>query len=162
MMVSHVCWTSTEAPPWETARRYTPSDGGSLHGPTPSAACEAFCRDVLTPEEEVARVVCRGDRGGEPEPGPGANSSTKIHSWITAFQNRNFALKCSEVVLVAATNIIYSSDININIDRKNKFASDSANAQFHKLSRKKEVILPCAFFKLRVGGKHSGGIIQLK
>lgn len=37
-MVSHVCWTSTEAVPWETARRYTPSDGGNLHGLTPCAA----------------------------------------------------------------------------------------------------------------------------
>ena len=37
MMVSHVCWTSTKALPWETARRYTPSDGGNLHGLNPSA-----------------------------------------------------------------------------------------------------------------------------
>lgn len=37
-MVSHVCWTSTEAVPWETARRYTPSDGGNLHGLSPCAA----------------------------------------------------------------------------------------------------------------------------
>lgn len=27
MMVSHVCWTSSKALPWETAGRYTPSDG---------------------------------------------------------------------------------------------------------------------------------------
>lgn len=32
MMVSHVCWTSTNALPWETAGRYTPSDGTNLHG----------------------------------------------------------------------------------------------------------------------------------
>lgn len=37
MMVSHVCWTSTKALPWETARRYTPSDGGNLHGLNPCA-----------------------------------------------------------------------------------------------------------------------------
>lgn len=33
MMVSHVCWTSTKAVPWETVGHYTPSDGGNLCGP---------------------------------------------------------------------------------------------------------------------------------
>lgn len=36
MMVSHVCWTSTKAQPWETAGCYTPSDG-NLCGLDPCA-----------------------------------------------------------------------------------------------------------------------------
>lgn len=113
----------------------------------PSAACEAFCVDVFTPgEEEVVRVVCRGR----------ARTWTV---WIMALQNQIFALKCSEVVLEAATNIVYSSGININTDRKTNL---QVTLQMLRSTKQKEVILLCAFFKLRVWGKHSGGIIQLK
>lgn len=90
MTVSHVCWTSTKAVPWETARRYTPSDGGNLHGLTP-------CREVLAPEEEVVRVARWGDRNTLPSNGKPrtrtdlANSSTCCTAWKStvglAYQN---------------------------------------------------------------------------
>lgn len=87
MMVSHVCWTSTKALPWETARRYTPSDGGNLHGLNPSAARLLFFFLFLlqgrrTTEEEVVKVVCWGDRNTLQSnsglwPGPGAHSAAR-------------------------------------------------------------------------------------
>lgn len=77
MMVSHVCWTSTKALPRETARRYTPSDGGNLHGPDPRAArTRGFPRGNPT-------TGGRGCQGGPPRwslgPGPDSQHVTRQH-----------------------------------------------------------------------------------
>lgn len=123
MMVSHVSWTSTKAPPWETARRYTPSDGENLHGPS-SPALPGSLQGSLNTRG-------RGCQGGLPgwwkhlarQRLARTQLAVAKAGWKSAVWSAGAGR--FEVVLVAATIFVffffYSSDININMD--GKFAS---------------------------------------
>lgn len=120
MTASHVCWTSTKAPPWETAGRCAPYDAGTLHGPSPSSV------KLRAGKSHRGGVRGGGGAGGGCQGGLlrwwslcAHRPSALTRAWLAADKNAGVRQNSGgNLFFVAATNIIYCTDININIDGK--------------------------------------------
>lgn len=98
----------------------------------------SLCSGASAAEEEAVRRVRWGDR-----------TNPRFHGKLSWSE----LAECSVVVLAAAENIFYTSEIHINMQGLLNYTTDRGE---------KEVTLLRAFFNcmLHSGEKHSGGIIQ--